>query len=774
MKKLKITICAMLLLFSGVVFAACGNTDNRISFDAAKFNVGNVEYFYDGDDHIFSVTYENLDLDVKYSLDGETFKTGEELNLTDAGTYKVYYKVSSDGYKDYVSNAVDFIIHKLNVTVAVEDYYHVKSSQSSVDNIEYQVRVDGADILNYDLEFDFIVDGYNVDTAALGNEYTVSVREDTKSALNTNINYTFVDGKLYLTDAVEVIVSDNIVGYYSNLATAVADAPAGATIKLNSNVTLDSMVNVDKVLTIDGQGKYTISANTGFTGAVVDRYTVSMFNIGLNSASTVLELKDVTLDCNGLTRAVSAFSGTVKINGATIKEGNNVDDRRAGGVYIRNAANFIMTDGEITGSEAPVIDYADVYATDLWLGSNANGSLASINGGKVGSVFVNANSYSANNPGSFTLNGGVIDNLYVEYSEGYGATFNLVQGNVTNLYISTQVSGEAFKVGALPGRQYKGGMVAIVANPHNDNIVMYDNLDSVSAKEEDFVTVYVDSVANLLAAYEIADHIVIVKDILNDGNNYVGDITLTADERDYKFTIDLNGHKVDAELDFINHHRSANSYFYDHSIDVAIIDSSENNTATLGSNLAYTAVYIRGDENVKVTLNAVKCTGYASGIYVNGYSEGAIINANNCVFNGVEQDDNSGAYLAGNGTYTFFNCDFSGDTAYYTKSGIHTLVDCDLVATQAEYVAPQHYGDGFYTTGSAIIIDSATGYSQVPPLTVTIDGGSMTSESGYGIEEISTAKAGETKVHYSTINIVEEPTYDTAKDNKYSENGLFD
>ena len=51
-----------------------------------------------------------------------------------------------------------------------------------------------------------------------------------------------------------------------------------------------------------------------------------------------------------------------------------------------------------------------------------------INGGTIGNVFVNANAWSASNPGSFTMNGGTVTNLYVEHDANYGATFKYNDG----------------------------------------------------------------------------------------------------------------------------------------------------------------------------------------------------------------------------------------------------------------------------------------------------------------------------------------------------------
>lgn len=466
MKKFKIALCAMLLLFSGVVFAACGEGDNRVSFDADKFVVSNAECNYDGNSHIFSVAYENLDIDVKYSLDGKTFKTGEELGLEDAGTYSVYYKVTSDGYKDYVSNAVDFIINKLDVTVNINDYYYVMSSGANFDNNVYTATVIGAEILGEPVELIYNIQGSTSPAdAVLGDTFTISLDQ---ASMNPNLNYTVNNGTVYMTEAVEIRTASNeLYGYNTNFATAVAEAPTGSVIKLNTDVTLDQMIEVNKTLTIDGRGKFTINASDVFADAQV---------VLLNSADSNLTLKDVSVDANSKSRVIRANAGNLVINGATITGGQaSAAQGYIGGVYVTNSANFYMTAGDISGNNNAT-EYASdnylQYASDLWLGTNAEGTLAAINGGKVGSLFVNANEYSDENPGAFVLNGGEIENVYVEYDAGFGATFTIVKGVVTNLYVSTTTTGEAVKVSDFAG-EYKGGVVAIAETSTNQFLASY-------------------------------------------------------------------------------------------------------------------------------------------------------------------------------------------------------------------------------------------------------------------------------------------------------------
>jgi len=110
MKKLKITICSLLVLCSCFVLSACDGADLK-TFDASLFEIGKTEFVYDGQSHVFEVNYPGVDVEVEYSLTKTDFEDADELNFVgddaEAVTYNVYFEVSADGYKDYVSeNAV--------------------------------------------------------------------------------------------------------------------------------------------------------------------------------------------------------------------------------------------------------------------------------------------------------------------------------------------------------------------------------------------------------------------------------------------------------------------------------------------------------------------------------------------------------------------------------------------------------------------------------------------------------------------------------------------
>ncbi len=106
--------------------------------------------------------------------------------------------------------------------------------------------------------------------------------------------------------------------------------------------------------------------------------------------------------------------------------------------------------------------------------------------------------------------------------------------------------------------------------------------------------------------------------------------------------------------------------------------------------------------------------------------------------------------MASNANYSFTNCTFNGGSGIYTKSGTYVLDNCTVTAT-GTYSAPKYNGNGAEPTGSALIVDSAVGYKKT--LNITVNGGSFSSVNGYGVEEVSTYKEGQTAVSYATVSL---------------------
>ena len=257
--------------------------------------------------------------------------------------------------------------------------------------------------------------------------------------------------------AAEVLdAQGNTVGAYDTLADAITAAKNGETVKLLKDAELTSTLNLAKNITIDGQGNYTIKAANNFTvGKDKDNKTCCVLYV-----SGEVTLKDVTVNGNEKCRVIFCDKGKLTIDGATITNGKAPN--YIGGVYMTSSASFEMKSGSITGNknaEGYQDDKYLQYSSDLWIGANANGALTAINGGTIGNVFVNANKWSASNPGSFTMNGGTVTNLYVEHDANYGATFKYNDGTIEHLYLSKENgNGQSIEVTPVKGVIYNGGV----------------------------------------------------------------------------------------------------------------------------------------------------------------------------------------------------------------------------------------------------------------------------------------------------------------------------
>lgn len=256
----------------------------------------------------------------------------------------------------------------------------------------------------------------------------------------------------------------------AELTAAVA---TGGDIKLAADITLTSTLNLEKDVTIDGQGVYAIKAADNFSSGNSNNTACVLY------VSATVTLKNVTVNGNEKCRVIFCDKGKLTIDGATITNGKAPDfvGGFIGGVYMTSSASFEMNSGSIVGNKN-VENYQNdnylQYSSDLWIGANATGALTAINGGTIGNVFVNSNEYSANNPGSFTMNGGTVTNLYVEHDKGYGAKFKYTDGTIEHLYLSKENgNGQSIEVTPVKGTDYSGGvseeqMVTVTLN-YNDN-----------------------------------------------------------------------------------------------------------------------------------------------------------------------------------------------------------------------------------------------------------------------------------------------------------------
>lgn len=359
------------------------------------------------------------------------------------------------------SNTVQYVIMNWNKAEITAGTFQTLDTASAVlftsafgSNANYvgELTISGGEFKHASDTQEMIVDHY--DESNKGNAVVTGGKFDADISKYIPTDYVqSADGtveKLGETNAVAKVGGT----YYKTLADAVAAAQDGDTITLLKDAELTSTLNLAKNITIDGQGKYTIKAANSFTVGS-DNKTYCVLYV-----SGEVTLKDVTVNGNEKCRVIFCDKGKLTIDGATITNGKAPNF--IGGVYMTSSASFEMKSGSITGNKNAKGYQNDEYlqySSDLWIGANANGALTAINGGTIGNVFVNANAWSASNPGSFTMNGGTVTNLYVEHDANYGATFKYNDGTIEHLYLSKENgNGQSIEVTPVKGVIYNGGV----------------------------------------------------------------------------------------------------------------------------------------------------------------------------------------------------------------------------------------------------------------------------------------------------------------------------
>ena len=347
------------------------------------------------------------------------------------------------------------------------------------------------------------------------------------------------------------------------LVAAVRAANDSDTITVSDEIAINAPLDVTKSITLTGGS---IVASDEFKGSRL---------ITLATADATLTLGDITLDAKQKGRVIVCTAGTLEINGATITGGKAVDSF-IGGVYMTNSSELYMTSGFITGNVNGNITYTSdnylQYASDLWIGANASGL---VTGGTVGNVFVNANSYSKNNPGGFVQAGGKVTNLYAEYADDCGADIMYTGGTLENLYISTdEGNGKSEKVTPVVGMEYTGGVT--------------DN-EAVAPVAKIGETGY----ATLAAAIAAAKNGQTVKMLNNT------EVTQEIDFSDKTITLDLNGKTITGQFkDYYSVIEAQGA-----AATLIVEDTSANKTGTIHSN--HYGLTARDDGNITVNSGTI-------------------------------------------------------------------------------------------------------------------------------------------------------------------------
>lgn len=394
-----------------------------------------------------TITYTSTSADRKFTLNGVTYTPATDfvsktktITLGSAGTYDIVYDATE---------------HKIGYFI-LEDK-EVKSIQTNVDSIEATLSKTeylGTEALLNDLKVKATLENksiVDVDNSIVSVKYLQNNEEV------TDIISGLYDVEVSYKDTTHTGIVKSVIRDVSIvIATAVKDETellaaldAGDThIQLLNDVEVSARISITKDVTIHGNG-YAIIASDMFEGA----------SVIYNNTTAIVELNNVTIDANDKTRVITVSSGQLKLIDSTVTRGYTTD--YIAGIYVTNSASFISVNSDITGNvingEYSADNYLQ-YSADLWIGANAQGAVqSSVSGGNIGSIFVNANEYSSQNPGGFTLDGCTVGTVYVEYDKGYGASFVFSSGKIENLLISTTTSGESVNVEAVPQTTYIGG-----------------------------------------------------------------------------------------------------------------------------------------------------------------------------------------------------------------------------------------------------------------------------------------------------------------------------
>lgn len=101
----------------------------------------------------------------------------------------------------------------------------------------------------------------------------------------------------------------------------------------------------------------------------------------------------------------------------------------------------------------------------------------------------------------------------------------------------------------------------------------------------------------------------------------------------------------------------------------------------------------------------------------------------------ITATDGIAVYAAGFTDWTVTNSTITGDTGIYAKAGTFEITDSTITGN-GEYYEPQAFGNGAYSTGDAIVMDSNTGYAG--HMTLALTGSTVTSVNGSAVHEALT------------------------------------
>ena len=231
-----------------------------------------------------------------------------------------------------------------------------------------------------------------------------------------------------------VTITDNnnaIQGYYKNIAEAIADAQAGETVNLLNDIEETSFVEINKDVTINGNGKTLTSSATH-----VIRLTASGINVTINELNMVSEAVRV---------------GTNDVRGISIDIIDNV--------------TLTLNNCSVDFTDASANDWA--YAVNVTGGNEHN---VTVNGGTYEGANV-VNVHGANN--TVIVKNATLTSLYPDSDMYYGATIWVLEENGS----SVEATGNTFNGGNAVAFNIGTGTTLTESNNTDNTTVVVAKVD---------------------------------------------------------------------------------------------------------------------------------------------------------------------------------------------------------------------------------------------------------------------------------------------------------
>ena len=711
-----------------------GTSEDEKNFIVADVNanvtvdLATVAFVATADNTCFFNVASGATCNLNFVDDGSTFKVNTSTMVATADVFTVTKVEDGADYvgADYYGN--NFAAHNRDAysTVNVTD-----KNGNSLFNIENAIVTKGDETPTY-----YVATGAGLKTAITSGADYVKLMDDVVGSgeSDTDVTVTAKTGDL------ETVIDLNgkQFGYELNLSTIILNdakkyEDTGYTLKVtikNGKIGTESGYNQDAV---NGRLYYGVLCQGNGVFLTLENVESSAYYGGLYANGAWKDNVITATDCK--------FASTIAGCGAYLPGKNtynftNCTFSGSVGVYIKSG-DATFTDCTIEGKGE--------YLKPTYNGNGADGE---------GSGLVVDSTTGYQTPMTVTVNGGSITS-----ANGYAIEeVSNAKDNADKICYSTvTVSKETVLTGKL-GRVYS----------ENGTVTVED--------ENGVKAAYASTAAGVAKAMAKGGTIVLTKDLIGSGegdsNTCIG---VRAADGDVEIVLDLNGKRLGYELDLMTTIAGSGDDS-GYRLKIKIINGK------IGTDDGYSAADADGKRGqlyygvlcqgngVDLTLENVESSAYYGGLYANGQYKNNVITANNCVFKAACDNglDGSGAYLPGQNTYKFTKCEFSGSVGVYIKSGNTTFTDC-TITTNGTYVAPTYNGNGADGSGSALIIDSTKGYQT--PMTVKVIGGTITSISGYAVEEVSNAKTEAEKICYSTTTISSTTVLSGKLGRVYSENG---